>query len=163
VQSLAARHPWRLDVPLLLCASLVLLAQGLTRPAMQINALIFWQEQYSILSNIARMYREGRQGPAILLAACSIAYPAFKIAAMLVLWAVPFPARSRSRIVRALRLLGRWAMIDVLAVMAIVLISRTVAFLEARPLPGIYIYAAGIVVLMIATMMVDRLARHGRR
>lgn len=163
MHSLAARHPWRLDVPLLLCASLVLLAQGLTRPAMQINALLFWQEQYSILSNIARMHRDGRHVPALLLAACSVAYPAIKIVVLFILWMVPFPARSRSRIVRALRLLGRWAMVDVLAVMAIVVVSRTVAFLEARPLPGIYIYAAGIIVLMIATVMIDRLARHVRR
>ena len=163
MHSLAARHPWRFDIPLLLCVSLVLIAQGLTRPAMQINALIFWHEEYSILSNIGRMYHEGRRGPALMLAACSVAYPALKIATLLVLWAVPFPARWRRRIVRALRLLGRWSMVDVMAVVAIVSVSRTVAFLDARPLPGLYIYAAGILVLMIAAVMMDRLARHGRR
>src|SRR5262249_23734351 len=130
MQSLAARHPWRLDVPLLLCTSLVLLAQGLTRPALEIHALIFWNEQFSILSNIASMYGEGRHGTALLLAGCSVVYPALKIMTLLVLWAVPFPPRFRSRIVRALRLLGRWAMIDVLTITAIVAVSRTVAFLE---------------------------------
>ena len=34
MQSLAARHPWRLDIPLLLSLSIVLLTQGVTTPAM---------------------------------------------------------------------------------------------------------------------------------
>ena len=163
MQSLAARYPWRLDVPLLLSASLVLLAQGLTMPAMEIRALIFWVDQYSILSNIQNLHHAGKESAAIALAVCSVVYPSVKILVLLFLWLSPFPASWRSRCVHLMRMLGRWSMVDVFAVTAIVAASRTVGLLlDARPLTGIYVYAASIVVLMIATVLLDRLASHGR-
>ncbi len=59
-------------------------------------------------------------------------------------------------------MLGRWSMLDVLTITVIVAGSRLVGPLEATPLPGVYVYAAAILVLMIATVLMDRLARQGR-
>ena len=162
VESLAARHPWRVDLPVLLVVSFVLLVQGLTMPAMEIRAFLFWRDQYSIVSNIQTLYEDKQRTAAMVLAGCSVAYPAIKIAALFFLWIVPFPAGWRSGFVRALRLLGRWSMLDVFAVTAIVVGSRAIGPLQAKPLPGVYVYAASIFVLMIVTVLMDRLARHGR-
>ncbi len=164
MQPLAARHPWRFDVPLLLSISLVLLARGLTMPAMEIRTLIFWVDQYSIITNIQNLLRHGKVPAAAALALCSIAYPALKIAALFFLWLAPFPGTWRRRLVHLLRLLGRWSLLDVLAVTAIVAGSRTLGFLvDVKPMPGIYVYGLSILVLMIATILMDKLARHGRR
>jgi uncharacterized paraquat-inducible protein A len=163
MQPLAARHPWRFDIPLLLSVSLVLLARGLTMPAMEIRTLIFWVDQYSIITNVQNLYRHGKGPAALALTLCSIAYPLLKIAALYFLWLAPFPATWRQRFVHLLRLLGRWSMLDVLAVTALVAGSRSLGFLvDATPLAGIYVYGAAIVVLMLATVMMDTLARHGR-
>ncbi len=163
MQSLAARHPWRIDLPLLLSVSLALLALGLTMPAMEIRALIFWVDRHSILSNIGSLYEDGKRPAALILGFCSIVYPLMKILALLFLWLAPFPSTWRSRFVMVLRLLGRWSLIDVFAVTAIVAGSRAIGFLvDARPLPGIYVYCAGIIALMTVTMLMDNLAQHGR-
>ena len=161
-QPLAAQHPWRLDIPLLLAISFVLVARGLTMPALEIRALIFWRDEYSILSNIEHFHRSGKPTAAVLLAVCSVGYPALKIVALYFLWLAPFSARWRRRLVRALRLLGRWSMLDVFAITALVVGSQTIALIDASPLPGLYVYAAGIFVLMIATVLMDTLARHGQ-
>ena len=164
MQPLAARHPWRFDIPLLLSISLVLLARGLTMPAMEIRTLIFWVDQHSIISNIQNLYQHGKVPAAMALALCSIAYPVLKVAVLFFLWLAPFPATWRRRFVHLLRLLGRWSMLDILVVTAIVAGSRTIGFLvDATPLPGIYVYGLSILVLMIVTVMMDRLAWHGRR
>ena len=162
MHSLASRHPWRLDVPLLLSASLVLLVKGLTMPALQITAFIFWRSEYTILENIQRLYEGDRQPAAIVLAACSVAYPVTKIALLFGMWLLPAPVRWRRGCVRLLRLLGRWSMLDVLAITALVVGSRSIFLVEAEPLAGIYVYAAAIVVLMLATMLMDTLASNGR-
>jgi uncharacterized paraquat-inducible protein A len=163
MQPLAAQHPWRFDIPLLLSISLVLLARGLTMPAMEIRTLIFWVDQYSIISNIQNLYAHGKRPAAVALTLCSIAYPMLKIGALFFLWLAPFPATWRSRCVHLLRMLGRWSLLDVLVVTAIVAGSRTIGFLvDAGPLPGIYVYGGAIIVLMIATVLMDRLAQHGR-
>jgi len=162
MHSLASRHPWRLDVPLLLSASLVLLAEGLTRPALQITAFIFWRSEFSILENIQRLYEGDRRSAGIVLAACSVAYPVTKITLLFAMWLLPAPARWRRGCVRLLRLLGRWSMLDVLAITALVVGSRSIFLVEAEPLAGIYVYAAAIVLLMLATVLMDRLAGNGR-
>ncbi len=55
-------------------------------------------------------------------------------------------------------------MLDVVAVSGIVAASRPLGFLfDARALPGIYVYAAAIIALMLATVLLDRLARNGRK
>jgi uncharacterized paraquat-inducible protein A len=163
MQSLIARHPRRLDIPLLLGGSLVLLYHGLTMPALEIRALLIFRDEHSILSNIESLYRQGRRPAALTLAGCSVAYPAAKNALLMGLLFVPFPAGGRRALIRLLRLLGRWSMLDVFAVTAIVVGSRVVFLLEARPLPGIYVYAASIFALMLATVLMDRLARRGHR
>ncbi len=160
--SLAARHPWRLDVPLLLSVSLVLLFAGLTMPAMQITAFIFWRSEFSILENIQRLYEGNRHPAAIALAFCSVIYPAFKIALLFVFWLMPAPARWRRGCVHMLRLLGRWALLDVFAITVLVVGSRAVFLVEAKPLMGIYVYAAAILVLMTATVLMDALAHDER-
>ena len=61
-----------------------------------------------------------------------------------------------------LRLLGRWALLDVFAITVLVVGSRAIFLLEAKPLTGIYVYAAAVLVLMTATVLMDSLARNGR-
>jgi paraquat-inducible protein A len=167
MRSLAQLHPWRLDIPALLGLSMVLLQQGLTQPAMEMQAkflfFVLWRDEYSILSNIAHFWEQGRPEASLILAACSVAYPLIKILMLFYLLLAPFPPRCRRRVVRLLRLLGRWSLVDVMAVAAIVLGSRVIFLLEARPLRGLYVYAVGILVLMFATMLMDRLAREKRR
>jgi len=162
MHSLASRHPWRLDVPLLLSVSLVLLVKGLTMPALQITAFIFWRSEYTIIENIQRLYEGDRRSAGIVLGACSVVYPLAKIALLFALWLLPAPVRWRRGCVRLLRLLGRWSMLDVLAITALVVGSRSIFLVEAEPLAGIYVYAAAIVVLMLATTLMDRLAHNGR-
>jgi hypothetical protein len=53
-------------------------------------------------------------------------------------------------------------MLDVLAITALVVGSRSIFLVEAEPLVGIYVYVAAIVLLMLATVLMDRLAGYGR-
>ena len=100
----------------------------------------------------------------MILTLCSVAYPLAKIVVLSALWLAPFPARGRRSIVRVMRLLGRWSLIDVIAVTMIVVGSRSIGFLvNARPLTGCYVYAASIITLMLATVLMDWLARPRRQ
>ena len=117
----------------------------------------------SFATRIASSIWPRTKSAALALTLCSVAYPLLKIAALYFLWLAPFPAKGRRRCVHLLRLLGRWSLLDVFAVTALVTGSRSLGFLvDVAPLPGIYVYGASIVLLMIPTITMDRLARHGR-
>jgi len=144
---------------MLLLASGVLLALGLLLPAMQTRTAFFWRDEYSIYMNVLRMSREGRQSAATILAICSIAYPLGKLALLGYFWLMPFPDRWRSGIIRLLRLLGRWSMVDVFAMSAIILASMTIGPIDATPKIGLYLYAGGILTLMFTSLLIDRMVR----
>ncbi len=161
--SLRRRYPHRVDVPLLLMASAVLLAIGLMTPALETRTLIFWHAEHSILSNIEQLADDGKETAAIILAACSIAYPAAKLLLLVFFWLFPFPAGWRLRSIQLIRLLGRFGLVDVVAVAAIVLASMTIGPLEATPKLGLYLYAGGVLCLMFTGLLMDRMARRGHR
>ncbi|MHC4991465.1 MAG: paraquat-inducible protein A [Planctomycetota bacterium] len=159
--ALTHRFPYRIEVPALLLASGVLLALGITMPALETRTFFFWREEYSISMNVAELHREGRRPAAFILAACAIVYPATKLLLLGYFWTMPFPRRWRSTAIRLLRLLGRWAMVDVFTISAIIVASSTIGPIHAKPKVGLYLYACGIIALMLVTLLMDRMARRG--
>lgn len=157
--SLLRRNPHRLDVPLLLFVTAALLTFGLTTPALETRTLILWRDEYSILHNIQQLYHDDKLTAACILAACSVVYPATKLALLWFFWLLPFPASWRMGSIRLIRLLGRWCMVDVLTITAIVLASLSIGPLKAEPKIGLYLYAAGVLCLMFVGLLIDRLAR----
>jgi uncharacterized paraquat-inducible protein A len=72
------------------------------------------------------------------------------------------PPRWPYRVIVLLRPLGRLAMIDVFAIVAIVLASLTIGPLEATPRAGLYLYAGGIIALMLVAVQISGIARGGQ-
>jgi paraquat-inducible protein A len=147
-----------MDVPVLLFATGVLIISGIAMPALETRTLFFWRDEYSVLMNVVELGRDGQRTAAAILAVCSIAYPLAKLAALVWFWLMPFPDRWRSRLIRLLRLLGRWSMIDVFAITAIILGSLAIGPIDSEPQLGLYVYAAGVLCLMVATLLMDRMA-----
>jgi paraquat-inducible protein A len=156
--SLRSRHPRRIDIPVLLVLSAALIGAGLLLPAVETRAL-FWRNEHSILLNVQQMSREGKQVAATILALCSIGYPAVKIGLLSFFWMFPFPATWRWRSIQLIRLLGRWGMVDVMAMTSIVVASLTIGPLRATPRMGLFLFAAGMLCLMFTGLLMDRLAR----
>ncbi|HWB18835.1 MAG TPA: paraquat-inducible protein A, partial [Phycisphaerales bacterium] len=82
-----------------------------------------------------------------------------KLGLLAFFWLFPFPATWRWRSIRLIRLLGRWGMVDVFAITAILLASQTIGPLHATPRPGLFYYATGILTLMTTGLLMDRMAR----
>lgn len=156
--SLRRRYPRRIDIPVLLTLSAALIGLGLMLPAVETRALV-WRDEYSILLNIKQLSREGKQTAAAILTLCSIGYPVIKFTLLGFFWLFPFPPSWRWRSIQLIRLLGRWAMVDVLAMTSIVVASVTIGPLHATPRIGLFLFAAGILCLGAAGYLMDRLAR----
>jgi len=161
--SLRKRYRKRVDVPVLLLLSGGLILAGLLLPAFETRTLIFWRSEYSILLNVQQLSRDDKHAAATILALCSVVYPAAKLATMTFFWLFPFPYRWRFRVIALLRVLGRWALVDVLTIVTVVLASLTIGPLEATPQIGLYLFAGGILCLMFVSLQMERLARYGRK
>jgi paraquat-inducible protein A len=157
------RSLWReADRPAIPAALLLLasatLAAGLSMPVVTLRSGLV-RDSYSVPEGIADLARSGEVALALIVLAFSVVFPIVKLVLLARVLFRPLPEEARARLVRALELLGRWSMLDVF-VIAILIGSVHLGILsEAYAERGIYVFGAGILLSMFATLSVHRLLR----
>lgn len=157
-RSLAQLHPRRLDQPALVLLAAALLAVGLSLPFMRIEKLVFWEDNYSLLDSVVSLWQSGHYLLAAIIFFFSIVFPFCKLTALLIVWFLPSPHANRRRLLRVLGLMGKWSMLDVFVVALLIVLTRARSLLNAEPRAGVYLFAAAIVVSMIASFTMERIA-----
>jgi paraquat-inducible protein A len=157
--SVRRQHPKRLDLPALGLAAAVLLGAGLTLPIVTLKELAIGRHTYSILSGIWAMLGSGEIFLGLILLAFSVAFPIGKLTTLLVVWMVPMEAQRQRRIVRWLRRLGKWSMLDVLVVVLFVGSVRLGFLADATAGVGTLVFAGAILLSLIETILMSRCLR----
>jgi paraquat-inducible protein A len=142
---------------LLVIAASGCLILGLTLPAVQFTRLYFWSDTHSLTSIITALYKSGEVFLAAVIFIFSVVFPFFKLvylaAAGLV---VSRPGMANTKILSRMAWLGKWSMLDVLVLALIVFYAKSAALADASALPGIYFFAASVLLTMIAYGLVGR-------
>jgi paraquat-inducible protein A len=137
------------------------LALGLDLPVVTLRTGLA-HDRYSVLGGIADLARSGEVLLALIVLAFSVVFPIAKLGALALVLFRPVEEQRRARLVRTLERLGRWSMLDVF-VIAILIGSVHLGILsEAYAERGVYVFAAGILLSMFATLAVQRLLRAPR-
>ncbi|HXV18763.1 MAG TPA: paraquat-inducible protein A, partial [Candidatus Omnitrophota bacterium] len=96
---------------------------------------------------------------AVVIFLFSVIFPAIKLSMLSVLWYWKFTEARRRFLIDWIGQLGKWSMLDVFVLAITIVITKTSKFVEAEPKPGIYVFAASILLAMIVTMRVEYLAK----
>jgi len=156
---LSRLHPGRLDVPALLVASTVILCFGLLLPAVSIRSLAGLSvNAYSVWTGIQALWSGNHPFLAAVVFTFSLVFPVFKLAAIGSLWFLRFEPRRRVIWLNDLKLLGKWSMLDVFVVAAVLGTVRFGALTEAQPRAGIYFFGTAILLSMILIYLVAHIA-----
>jgi len=150
-------------VPLGLLVTLGALGWGLVLPVMRVEKLVFWSEEFSVLSGVRSLWADKQHFLAVVIAVFSVAFPILKLVGLLGVWFWPLREKSRERAVRAIDLLGRWSMLDVFVVAVTVVIASAKTSLDASPGPGLYVFAGAVAASMVMTLVIEACARRARR
>lgn len=157
--SLARLHPWRLDVPLLLLACAAILVFGLTLPVLTIRSMAGLSEStYSILTGIRALWTGHHRFLAGLIFTFSLVFPVFKLTAIAILWFVPAQPLRRVTWLHDLKLLGKWSMLDVFVVAALLGTVHFGALTASAPRAGIYAFGTAILLSMVLIYLVAHIA-----
>ena len=158
-QALGALHPrYAVIVPAAIVLSFVLLLIGLSLPLLYTQK-VFWKSTYSVWDGVVSLWEQGEHELALVIFFFSIAFPIFKLAALLVIWFVPLAERHRASLLHWLGLLGKWSMLDVFIVAILIVLVKLGPLVKVEPRIGVYVFAAAIACSMLSAMLVDRLAR----
>lgn len=157
-KSLMQLHPRRVDIVLLILTSAVLLYKGFQLPVLTVRKL--WEKNtFSILSGIDNLWAEEYYFLAALIFFFSVAFPVVKLFFLAVIWFVKLGNELRRKMLFCLEVLGRWSMLDVFIAAVLVVTVKLGALASANLEDGIYFFGMSILLAMIATNLVDYLAR----
>ena len=157
--SLRGRYPRRFEVPALILLSFGLLLMGLTRPLMKVEKMVFWKNEYSVLRGVHGLWDQRQYVLATILFFFSIVFPMVKLTALTLIWFVRLPEQKRQTALHWLGLLGKWSMLDVFVVAILIVLVKLGPLARIEPQRGLYWFAAAILMSMITSMYVERLAK----
>jgi paraquat-inducible protein A len=142
-------------------AAAVCLVLGLTLPVVQVTRLYFWTGTHSLASIIVALYTSHELFLAALITLFSVAFPALKLIYIIMAGTLMSANTTRrARWIRRIESLGKWSMLDVLLLALLVFYAKSDQFADAVALPGIYFFAASVILTMIAHGLIARERMH---
>ena len=157
--SLRSLHPGRWDIPVLVILAITLLIVGQSTPTMLVEQLWGIKKQtYTIWTGVVMLAQNGVFFLAAIVFLFSVIFPYAKLTAILVLWFKKFGPEDRSTMARWLGVLGKWSMLDVFVVAVFVVLTEASSLISVKPRYGIYIFAGAIVVSIVVSLLIERIA-----
>ena len=142
---------------LLILGATVCLVLGLTLPVMRLTRFYVWTDVHSLMSVVRELYLSGEMVLAGIICLFSIIFPFLKLIYLLGLYSVRHVSPGHpSRWLQRMSWLGKWSMLDVLVLALVIFYAKATNLADATSMPGIYMFAAAVILTMIATAIVER-------
>ena len=126
---------------------------------MKVEKMVLWKNEYSVIQGVNSLWEQGQITLAIIVFFFSIVFPIIKLSALALIWSVPLPEQKRQVVLYWLGLLGKWSMLDVFVVAILIVLVKLGPLAKIEAQRGVYWFAAAIVLSMITSMYVERLAK----
>ncbi|MEJ2118348.1 MAG: paraquat-inducible protein A [Alphaproteobacteria bacterium] len=141
---------------LLLVGASVCLALGLTMPILRLTRFYIWTDVHSLISIVGELYLRDEVFLAVVIMLFSIVFPILKLLYLCVLHfgAYVYDGSRRPWLKRA-AILGKWSMLDVLLLALLIFYVKTSALTDAVSMSGIYMFAASVVLTMVAHAFIE--------
>ena len=143
-----------------LAVALALQIAALTLPFVRVSIVLAGAEDYRLTHTVQLMWESKLYLLAILIAGFSVIFPFVKIAGIACAWLAMRPGAGRTRLVSALAALGKWSMIDPLAVCLLVVFASDQWAVSADTKPGVICFLAAITVAMTLGAVAQRMDRN---
>jgi len=146
----------------LVTAATLVFALGLTVPVVTFRTGLA-HDSHAVLGGVLDLVRAGDVLLGGIVLAFSVVFPVVKLALLQHALHGQVASERRARLVHTLERLGRWSMLDVFVIAILIGAMQLGILSEARAEPGIYVFAAGILLAMLATRAVQGLLREAPR
>ena len=135
-------------VAVMLVASPLLFALGITLPLLTFEKLIFFRENPSLLGIVASLWKSGDMALAALVALFSILFPLAKMVAVAAELAAT-PGSEPGWFQKLVPFLTKWSMMDVMLVAVVIAAAKTSGLADAFSEAGLWCYAGAAVMTTV--------------
>ena len=141
---------------LMIIAATVCLVLGLTLPIIRLTQFFVWTDVHSLISVVQELYLADELVLASVVFVFSIVFPFLKLLYLLALYSIRHVQPNNTGTwLKRLSWLGKWSMLDVLVLALVVFYAKAANLADAMSMPGIYLFAASVVLTMISTAMIE--------
>jgi len=158
-ESLSQRYPKHFEIPFLLLLSTGLLILGLCTPLMSVEKMVFWKNDYSVLTGITGLYADKEYFLAAILFFFCLVFPIVKLLTLWIMWPLKMTDDARDKILGWLAFLGKWSMLDVFVVAILIVAVKLGPLAKVEPQQGVYIFSCAIIFSIATTNWIERLLR----
>lgn len=162
MRSLSQAHPRHYGTPALLVIGSVLLALGLYMPLMRVEKMLFWENRYSVATGVFGLAEDGQYVLAAVVFFWSVVFPIAKLALLYWLWFGSADPKQRATVLTRLDKLGKWSMLDVFIVAILIVAVKLGPVADVTVEPGLYVFGAAVLLLMLVGARIEHLARRAR-
>lgn len=129
----------------------VCLALGLTLPILKLTKFIFWTSEYSLISTVGVLLRDGQTFLGLVVLVFSILFPVVKLAYLLLVSTLPAAELKRhAKRLKAIEWIGKWSMHDVLVLSLTIFYLKSQGIYDAASLPAVYLFTAAVVLMILS-------------
>ena len=132
----------------LLYVSAALIVGGLLVPSVHRPGMLGGSD-YNIIEVLGAMWEAKEYLVAVIVFLFSVIFPLAKTLTAAVLFR--FGNRASKRAASLMQFLGKWSMLDVFLVAFLIGMTQLAALMTVRPLTGLYLFAAGVILNNVAT------------
>jgi paraquat-inducible protein A len=141
---------------ILIVAATVCLVLGLTLPIVRLTRFYVWSDVHSMISIITELYNSQEVVLAVVICLFSVVFPFIKLIYLLALYSARhWNPERQGRFLRRMGWLGKWSMLDVLVLALVIFYAKSTKLADAVSMPGIYMFAAAVVLTMVAYGIVE--------
>lgn len=143
-------------IGLLIVLATACLVLGLTLPVIRLTHLYLWSDTHSFVSVVHALYAGNEIVLATILVVFSVLFPVLKLVYLLAAYTLLSTGSPHCRLMLSrLSWLGKWSMLDVLVLALVIFYVKASAFSDAAALPGVYFFAASVLLTMLAYALVE--------
>ena len=141
----------RFLLSLAIIGAAVCLALGITLPILKLTKFMFWTSEYSLMSTVEVLIRQGQTFLGLVVLVFSIVFPIVKLLYLLLVStlaggrAAP-PRQAPERI----EWIGKWSMHDVLVLALTIFFLKSQGVYDAASLPAVYLFTAAVVLMILS-------------
>ncbi len=159
--SMARAYPTAAVVGLcMLLAGVGLFLAGVLSPIFTLEKFFLVRNTVSIVDACAQLFQEGHYTLFVIVGGFSVVLPILKFVLLWMFWFSTDRHRQRvSGFVHWVALYGKWSMLDVFVVAILLVTVKLGAIASVHVHPGLYAFAASVVVTMVATAHAMGIAR----
>jgi paraquat-inducible protein A len=148
---------------LLIVAATTCLVLGLTLPIVRLTRFYVWTDVHSLISIVTELYNAHEVLLAVVICVFSVIFPFVKLLYLLALYSARhWHPERQGRFLKRLGWLGKWSMLDVLVLALVIFYAKSTKLADAVSMPGIYLFAAAVLLTMLAYAIVEYEVEHVR-